>query len=338
MAATIPMVRALGLLPAVNWLRSNGQSPQKFLREVGLESAPYGNPMRPVSLFQVARLLRVIADFAGPDVPWRIVEATSTLELGVLGRVVLGTQTPTEGIRRISSALPFFCSHEQLWIASEGDHIELRHAYGVRFEPVTEHLMLQYAVAMTDRLCSLTGASAPRISEVHIPPHPEHKFEHLRPYLGDRVRASTGRSIRLTIPREVADRPFQRPARDRMLWKRPMDMQPLRGDGTFRASAAVILESMLEDGVPSVHQLATVAGTSARTLQRRLQDEDTSFSLLLNEVRRNVALRQLAEGEVTAGSISSDLGYAHPGSLTRAMIRWTGLPPSRIRRNASAKG
>lgn len=325
------MIRAMSLIPAVRWLSAHGLPVDRMLHVAGLSSAPFGDPLRPVPLLSVGVLLRALAHAEGPDVPCRIVAEASTLELALLGRVALGTRSPSEALGRIAAALPLFCSHEHLSLHPRPGGLQLRHSYPVNFDAETEHLMLQYAVAMADRLCGMTGVGSPRLARIEIPPHPESGVEHLRKRFGAAIVAKPGRAISISIDSNVADRPFPNVARDRMLGKRPRGMVPLRGDGSFAGSARVMLSSMLEDGVPSLEQLAAASGTSVRTLQRRLREEETSFAALLEEVRRDRAVKQLASGGGSIVSLSAELGYQRQASLTRAMRRWTGLPPTRFR-------
>ncbi len=331
MSKTVPMVRAMSLIPAVRWLDAHGRRVEPLLVAADLASAPFGDPLRPISLLNVGGLLREIASVEGPDMPCRIVAEASTLELALIGRVALGTRTPAEALGRIAAALPLFCSHEQLSLHPGPGALVMRHSYTVDFEPETEHLMLQYAVAMADRLCGMTGAAAPRLGRIEIPPHPDRGLDHLTGWFGDRLHAAEGRAITVTMEKQVAERPFRTIARDRMLGGRMPELVPLRGDGTLSGSARLMLCSMFEDGVPSVQQLAAAAGMTVRTLQRRLGEEGSSFSTLLTEVRKTAAERRLAESGASVVSIATELGYARQASLTRAMRRWTGMPPVRFR-------
>lgn len=331
MAHAVPMIRAMSLIPAVRWLVANGRAVEALLRSVDLASAPFGDPLRPVPLLHVGALLRKIAQAEGPDIACRIVAEASVLELTLLGRVALGTRTPAEALTRIATALPLFCSHEHLSLHPEPGGLLVRHSYAVRFDPETEHLMLQYAVAMADRLCGMTGAASPRLARVEIPPHPDCGVQHLRRWFGAGVSAKAGHAIGISIGGDVADLQFPTIARDRMLGSRTLDMVPLRGDGSFAGSVRIMLASLLEDGVPSIGQLAAASGTSLRTLQRRLGDEGTSFSALLEEVRQSRARQRLAAANTTVSSVAAELGYARQASLTRAMRRWTGMPPQRFR-------
>jgi AraC-like DNA-binding protein len=88
---------------------------------------------------------------------------------------------------------------------------------------------------------------------------------------------------------------------------------------------------MLEADTPSAQRLAAAAGLSLRTLQRRLEDESTSFSKLLDEERRARALSGIAAGRESLNEVSAKLGFARQSALTRAVRRWTGRPPSHVR-------
>ncbi len=82
-------------------------------------------------------------------------------------------------------------------------------------------------------------------------------------------------------------------------------------------------------------QLVTVAsamGMTARSLQRRLQDEGASFQSLRDETRKALADRYLSEG-LSLAEISFLLGFSEPSAFFRAFKRWTGLTP--IERRAS---
>lgn len=335
MAQTVPMVRAISLLPALRWMDVNGRNTSRLLAQAGLSYAPPGDPLRPIPLLNAGRLLTLLAQAEGPDIPWRIVDGAGDAELALIGYVALGAATPAEAFARIAAALPLFCSHEHLVLDHTADGLVVRHSYAVRFDPETEHLMLQYAVAMADRICAMTGAPPQRLAKVEMPPHPEAGFDHLAARLGPGIVARPDRAIGLTIPAAVAGRRFPLRARDRLAGGRLPPVEPLRGDGTLSGSVRVMILSMLEHDVPGIQDVAAAAGMSPRTLQRRLGDEGTSFSQLLSAAREDQARQLLSRGRSSVADIASRLGYKRQSSLTRAMRQWTGAPPRQYRSNAS---
>ena len=65
--------------------------------------------------------------------------------------------------------------------------------------------------------------------------------------------------------------------------------------------------------------------------RRRLASNGTSFSELVQETRRETALKRIQSKTRPLGDLARDLGYTCPSTLTRAVRRWTGKPPSHLR-------
>jgi AraC-like DNA-binding protein len=73
---------------------------------------------------------------------------------------------------------------------------------------------------------------------------------------------------------------------------------------------------------------------STRTLQRRLREEGTSHHEVVDDARRRVASRMLAQSALGIAEIAFALGFSEPGGLHRAFKRWTGMTPAEFRRAA----
>jgi len=73
-------------------------------------------------------------------------------------------------------------------------------------------------------------------------------------------------------------------------------------------------------------------GVSARTLQRRLGDEGTSFGAILDETRRHTATELIADPSLSVGEVGKGVGYADQFAFNKAFRRWTGRSPSAYRR------
>jgi AraC-like DNA-binding protein len=106
----------------------------------------------------------------------------------------------------------------------------------------------------------------------------------------------------------------------------------------IEVAARATIATLLERGPPSLDQVAAAEGLSVRTLQRRLAEHGTSFSALLQDVRMAEALRRLGSDEQPLSELARNLGYRRPSTLTRAVRRWTGSPPSRLRAEGTGAG
>lgn len=97
-----------------------------------------------------------------------------------------------------------------------------------------------------------------------------------------------------------------------------------------------VLQS-LRLGLPAAPELARSLGLSTRSLARRLADEGTSLSALIDEVRRDVALVQLRQTDRKTIDIAFMLGFSEVSAFHRAFRRWTGTTPAEFR-NAQPGG
>jgi AraC-like DNA-binding protein len=88
------------------------------------------------------------------------------------------------------------------------------------------------------------------------------------------------------------------------------------------------LIDLLPSGEFSEAAIARALHLSPRTLQRRLADEGTGFKVLLDEARRELALRFIGERRLSIKETSYLLGFSEPGNFSRAFRRWTGQAPS----------
>ena len=83
----------------------------------------------------------------------------------------------------------------------------------------------------------------------------------------------------------------------------------------------------LPDGAPDKAAVARSLAMSPRNLQRRLAEEGTSFSALLEEARTSLARTYVEEGRLSVTEIAFMLGFADTSAFSRAFKRWTGLSP-----------
>lgn len=92
------------------------------------------------------------------------------------------------------------------------------------------------------------------------------------------------------------------------------------------------LTAHLGPQLPRRAQAARALEISERTLARRLQEQGQTFEGLLDDVRREQALRALADPEGVIADIAQSLGFAEASTFYRAFRRWTGQTPGRWRR------
>lgn len=93
-----------------------------------------------------------------------------------------------------------------------------------------------------------------------------------------------------------------------------------------------LLEAQPTPGQLKMEQAADELHMTARTLRRKLIDEDTSFQALKDDVRRDAAIHYLNQPSLPISQISRQLGFSEPAAFTRAFKQWTGVSPAGYRK------
>lgn len=104
--------------------------------------------------------------------------------------------------------------------------------------------------------------------------------------------------------------------------------------GEIIGSLKLMLPSYLDEGVPTVAEIAEMAGTSVRSLQRKLSLAGLTYSDLLEAARFQKAARLLCSTDAKVIEVAFASGYADPAHFTRAFRRMSGMTPRRFRTEA----
>jgi AraC-like DNA-binding protein len=108
--------------------------------------------------------------------------------------------------------------------------------------------------------------------------------------------------------------------------------------GRFRSAVENAIVPLLPHGKGRAGEIARRLGISQRTLARRLSSEGLSFSVVLEDLKSDLAERYLTEEELSISQIAWLLGYQEVSALTHAFKRWTGKTPREVRSTRRCDG
>ncbi|RRZ93554.1 AraC family transcriptional regulator [Erwinia sp. 198] len=88
---------------------------------------------------------------------------------------------------------------------------------------------------------------------------------------------------------------------------------------------------MLMQGEPALPEVAEKMGMSSWSLQRRLREENLSFTALVDKVRCELATWYLQQRQLPVSEMALLLGYSEASAFSRAFRRWFGVSPRQWR-------
>ncbi len=322
------------ILPVAQALRVSGFDPLDELQHVGLDLARVANPEWRISPANFNALMLHCEQLTGDEAfGLAAAEKLQPQVLHGLGLGWLASDTVYDGLRRMVRFSKLISTGMKLELVEEGEytHVMVR---PLALEPVAWSTR-DYAVGMIARMCQLTLGDFLAPVCVHIerpaPLQPE-RWEYA---LASRVEFDAGMnriswaSSDILEPLVTGD-----PALARVNDEQAQAyLDSLLAKSTSRSVADKIVE-YLPDGPPSQQRVADALFISSRTLQRKLKEEGTSFTDLLQQTRLELARKYLRQPDRSVVETAYLLGFSEPSTFSRAFKRWTGQAPGEYRDTA----
>jgi AraC-like DNA-binding protein len=114
--------------------------------------------------------------------------------------------------------------------------------------------------------------------------------------------------------------------------EREANVQRSRGPANFVDAVFRTVSSTMAGGSSKAVDVAELLGMHVRTLNRRLKSHGTTFKVIRDDVRSEMARQLLGNTSITSNEIAATLGYAEASAFLRAFTRWSGSTPERWRR------
>ena len=336
-APRLPAVPTINLASVVyglnDYLRERGADAHAILGRAGLAVDDLTDPERRVPLIRFLGLLEICADeLRDPHFGLRFGTQYEPRHAGVVGNVALASRTVRRALQTIGRYLPTMVDSAVYGLDVDGG---MAHAYFYYIDPLmmTYRQKNDWGVAF---FCNVIrhGLGEPdwAPAEVLLPELPaesaaerQERLALLRakvrgghPWAGIRFDAAL-----LDQPMRTADPMIER------LMQHYGDLQ-LAGLETQRDELDRLRRSIAQlvvEGDNSVQHLAKNLGWSVRTLQRRLAARGLTYSDLLGEVRKTLALNLLENPSLGIAQIAYCLGYSEMSTFNHAFRRWVGQAP-----------
>jgi AraC-like DNA-binding protein len=326
MSVSLNVMRALAV-----YLRDRGISTDVFLREAGLNRELLEQPNAPPNHHDASRAVRAAYELTGDQaLGLHLGLNASTHMLSVSGQLLMTCPTIRAALGEMERYSPLLLPATEVKLREQGEHASLV------FDAPPSLSSSRFA-------SELTLTFVLRVGRMFVPSYCapiEVRVRHDRPAYAEEYEAAFGCPTRfsadhdevvfsahwLDVPQPFADEPL------RMLMRQRADDLLLALQ--LRESVGARVRSALRQADLSTIDADGVArrvGMNPRTLRVRLREEGMALSSIVDELRLEIASRELLRADTPIKQIAERVGFSEVSAFHRAFKRWTGVTPAKYR-------
>jgi AraC-like DNA-binding protein len=314
-----------------------GLDPQPIFATAGIEESKFRDPHRRFSSDTLSRLWDVITEVSGDDaVSLAASEQPRPAMLDLLTYTMMTAPTMEAALHRfiryiriISDATTFALEPD----AHGGQWLRLAISGGALEVPRQRYEFILLTILNICRWIASKPINPLAIEFTYAEPGSTQL--HARVF-GGPVRFGTARTGLLM---SAQDLDMALPASNAMLAEMherfAVEFIARMDQRCFTTQVREVIVRCLPDGSPPRGVAAAALCVSERTLQRRLEDEGTSYNDLLDATRRELAREYLAKPQMALGQVAFLVGFADQSTFCRACQRWFGSSPKQVRKQGA---
>lgn len=321
----------------VGYLDARGLDGASVCRRAGLDASALPTRITRVSGRVMAALWREsIAASGDPDLGMRATVASNPGALDIVGYVMLSSRTADEALRRgarlirlLNDGLALEVTRKRLGtrcrlavLATEDEFLRTdpRQVVETILIGIVHQLRMLTQRAVVPTSVTMRHARPPGGAATH------HELFGVLPHFGSDVDEVVIANADLDLPLRSANPALLAAFEGHA--EAALTALGARDSVAGRASAEIA--AALKGEAPTIDVVASALAMSVRKLQRCLSGEGTSFQALLDGVRRELAVRHLADPNATVAKVAWLVGFSEPSAFHRAFRRWTGQSPRAV--------
>ncbi|WNW12279.1 AraC family transcriptional regulator [Pseudomonas sp. DTU_2021_1001937_2_SI_NGA_ILE_001] len=318
-----------------SFIEKHGGDPDRILGMSGIDPEALGHPTLSLALPNYCQVLEEASRQSGCDnFGLYYGQQFKPQALGLLGYIGLCSATVEQALINFARAFPLHQRNSLIRLVDDGECY--RFDYQVRHGAILcrrQDAELTLGMALNLVRHGLGSQWAPRA--VHFEhPRPEHWHEHCKVFDAPVYFEQPFNS--LLIPKRGLQRAM--PQGDPVLLLVMQDslsqLSRLSGRGELPITDDVRerVRQQLLIGEPVLEDVAAQMGMTSWSLQRRLREQNLSFSMVVDQLRRELATHYLRQHQLPISDLAPLLGYSETSAFSRAFRRWFGVSPRQWRR------
>ncbi len=331
--ASIPMAGGGLSRLAIARLKSAGVPVAPLLKRVGLTPEAIADPEERLSVrSQIALLDEAAIALKDDCLGFTLARDFDPREIGLLYYIMASSQSLGDALKRVARYSKI--TNEALVVGyQEGNRLILSLSYSGVPRHSDRH-QIEFCMFGVLRICRVLTGQNVIPQHFSISHHRSGDNSEMARFVGTKVEFGADRD-EFALNADARELPLihaDSHLNDLLLKYCEAALADRRGDmSQLRTRVENAISSVLPHERVRVEDVARSLGMSKRTLARRLSDEGLNFTEILQQLRRDLAVRYLDDRRLHVSKIAWLLGFHEVSAFTHAFKRWTGKTPSQIR-------
>lgn len=332
-------VLAVWLRPLVDYLERSGYDSREVFAHTGVDVDQVFVPGARLQLVAAAPLWRHAAKATGkPFIGLEIASHAPALHADAMAIAMMASRHFYEAMQRFSRLSPVICDAVEIVLERENNALRLDFLVHPDDRDVMPREAMDPALLIPLGLLDRGMIDSSAVSQLRF--DCEHPGEAMVQHLAELFPIATqfecehyGMSVDWDAC--LKQNPYWNPALAQLSEGLVLNDLEALNENNLMARTRNILLDQLAGGTPQLGKVASLLHITERQLQRKLKAQDTSFGVILDQVRSDLALRYLQDPRLTMVEIALSLGFNDQSNFVKAFKRWQGETPGQYRSRTS---
>jgi len=316
------------VLAIVRAMQASGIDPDKVLNDIGMDPSRLEGGYGRYSQEQISKLWKQAVALSDADFALRVAAEVRPSTFHVVGYAMSCSATLSRALHRFAFYCRLISDSATATLTESGDQVTLAIHFDTGGAPPIYQTVDTVLASVLGYLRWIAGIE---ITPVAV------SLAHPKPRQHGGLEAWFGCPVSYAQPEDSIV--FKRVDLERPILVADEELASLldgvanryletRMAGRFAVRVRDALVARMPDGMVRKSDVAKSLHMTERTLLRRLKDEGTTFTDVLDRVRLQLAFQYLKRPDLGIREIAYMLGFSDEGTFSRAFKRWTGRRPS----------